>query len=389
MPLESPLIEKHRAAGAELAAYFGVMLPRQFGPPPFGDPSAEYRVAREAAALVDTNFRAVFSLGGPDHVRYLNAVMTSNIRDLKPSQGTLGLLLNSQGHILAELESLELADALLVLGHQMIGPKTAETLEKFIIMDDATLTDETALHGSLAVEGPAAADVVRELTGVELAALADREHVVGAVKRGAEGIAEAIPCRIWRHSLFSHQGSGSQGFGFAGAEFLVRRDALAPLWDALAAAVGAHGGAPIGYRAVNELRLEAGIPWFGTDFDERQIPHEAAVEISHISYIKGCYTGQEIVERVRSRGHANRRLSGLQFSGAEVPEPGAALLADGADAGNVTSAAFSPVLGRAIGMGYVRREHNQPGSILQCGSGTAEVIELPLRTAATSASFKK
>src|SRR5450631_3142212 len=109
MTLESPLIEKHSAAGAELAAYFGVKLPAQFS-----DPAAEYRLARQAAALVDTNFRAVFSLTGPDHKRYLNAVLTSTVRDLVPGAGTLGLLLNSQGHILAELETLALADRLSV-----------------------------------------------------------------------------------------------------------------------------------------------------------------------------------------------------------------------------------------------------------------------------------
>ena len=88
-----------------------------------------------------------------------------------------------------------------------------------------------------------------------------------------------------------------------------------------------HGGAPIGYRAFNALRLEAGIPWFGADFDEHQIPHEAALENTHISYTKGCYTGQEIVERVRSRGHVNRRRTGLLFSGAEPPPPGTPLTA--------------------------------------------------------------
>jgi folate-binding protein YgfZ len=378
MTLESPLIEKHRAAGAELATYFGVALPAQFS-----DFAAEYRMARESVALVDTNFRAVFSLTVPDRVRYLNAVMTSKIRDLTPGQSTLGLLLNSQGHILAELETLELADNLLVLGHQMVGAKTGETLERFIIMDDAALADVTAQYGTLAVEGPAAADVLRELTGVDLLALPEHRHVEIAVNVGAGGAGSAIPCRLWRHSLY----------GFPGAEFLVRRESLGSLWEALATPVRAHGGGPVGYRAVNALRLEAGIPWFGVDFDERQIPHEAALEISHISYIKGCYTGQEIVERVRSRGHANRRLSGLRFAGAEAPQTGAALLAGGAEAGSVTSAAFSPQMGCAIGLGYVRREHNQIGSALQCATGSSvaevEVIALPLRSAAAESSCQK
>ncbi len=194
----------------------------------------------------------------------------------------------------------------------MVREQTAATLDKFIIMDDATLTDETAETGTLAIEGPETPAIVRELTGVDLLALPMRGHVAATVK--VAGV--AIPCRVIHRSLF----------GFPGAEFLVGRDALIALWPALAAAVRAHGGAPIGYRALNALRLEAGIAWFGTDFDQRQIPHEAALEATHISFTKGCYTGQEIVERVRSRGHVNRRLAGMQFGGAEPPEADTKLL---------------------------------------------------------------
>src|SRR5437764_15468890 len=99
MSIDSPLHAFHQSAGAELGQYFGVNLPAQFT-----DFAAEYRTARQSATLVDTNFRTVFSLTGPDRSRYLNAVLTSNVRDLRAAQGTIGLLLNAQGHILAELE---------------------------------------------------------------------------------------------------------------------------------------------------------------------------------------------------------------------------------------------------------------------------------------------
>ena len=356
---ESPLAELHRAAGAPLEPYFGVLLPAQFA-----DPLAEQRIARQTAALIDTNFRAMFSLSGPDRARYLNAVMTSNVRDLAPGQANIGLLLNAQGHILAELTTLALGDRLLLLGHALVREQTFATLDKFIIMDDAILADETSESGTLAIEGPAAPAIVRELFGVDLLALPLRGHVMASVKiAGRE-----ISCRVIRHSLY----------GFPGAEFLVRREALAALWSALAAAVRAHGGAPIGYRALNALRLEAGIAWFGSDFDQRQIPHEAALEATHISFTKGCYTGQEIVERVRSRGHVNRRLTGIAFDGATPPEPDSKLLAARVEVGNVTSAAFSPLLGQPIGLGYVRREHAAPGTIMQCGESSAKIIVLPL-----------
>jgi folate-binding protein YgfZ len=364
--LDTPLIEAHREAGAEFGEYLGARLPAQFR-----DPLAEYAAARSGVAVIDTNFRAVFSLTGPDRVRYLNAVTSGNIRDLKPRESTPGLLLNAQGHMLAELLTLSLEDRLTVLSHAFVRQRTFETLDKFIIMDDATLTDETGQTGTLSIEGPKAPEVVSELTGIDLADLPPGGHAATRLKISGS----AIPCRVLRHSLF----------GFLGAELLVARDVLPSAWQALAAAAAAQGGLPIGYRALNMLRLEAGIPWFGVDFDEHQIPQEAGVEATHVSFTKGCYTGQEIVERVRSRGHVNRRLAGLLFDGAEAPAAGTALLGTdgGAEAGQITSAAFSPIAGSAIGMAYVRREYLQPGTKLKCANGTAEVTELPLRAAST------
>ena len=128
-------------------------------------------------------------------------------------------------------------------------------------------------------------------------------------------------------------------------------------------------------QALNALRLEAGIPWFPIDFNDTVIPHEAAVESTHISFSKGCYTGQEIVERVRSRGHVNRRRTQLKFSTQEAPPAGTKLRADGSEVGYVTSTAFSPSAGTAIGMGYIRREHNSPGSIIEFDGGTATAID--------------
>jgi folate-binding protein YgfZ len=162
------------------------------------------------------------------------------------------------------------------------------------------------------------------------------------------------------------------------AMIVAPREHLATLWNELLSRVRTHGGTAAGMDAINSIRLEYGTPWFGSDYGDKNIPHEAGLEQSHISYEKGCYTGQEIVERVRSRGHANRRLTELQFSDAEAPAAGTILLHDGKEIGEVTSAAFSPALGRAIGLGYVRREHAAVGTHLDASGATAEVILPPL-----------
>src|SRR6202521_3778826 len=156
--LETPLLGLHLSANAEMGEYFGTVLPARFGE--FG---AEYRAIRRAAALVDTNYRALFSLSGPDRHRYLNAVLTSNVRDLKPGQGTVGLLLTPQGHILAEVETFAREDSILAASHAMVHDRAFSTFEKFIIMDDVTLEDVTGSTGTLDLVGPRAATLLSGL----------------------------------------------------------------------------------------------------------------------------------------------------------------------------------------------------------------------------------
>ncbi len=373
--VETPLMAEHAKAGAKMGAWFGCALPDDFG-----DWQREYGFARKSVMLIDKNYRAYLSFTGPDRVRYLNAILTNNIRDLTTGEGTISLLLNPQGHILAEIETYALPDQLLCASYAMIRGRLIETLDKYIIMDDVTLTDETERLGVLALEGPKAAAVVQELTGVDIGTLPELGHVeiLRPPRRTQDDSSSAatapadaslpVPCRIVRRSPG----------GVAGAELIVDRAHLQKLWSVLVEKTRENGGGAMGYAALSALRLEQGVPWFGYDFAEQHIPHEAGLENSHIDYTKGCYTGQEIVERVRSRGQVNRVRVGLKFSGSEPPGAGTPLLADGKEAGYVTRTAFSPALGCAIGMGYLRREFSSPGTNLQTTASAAEVVRLPI-----------
>ncbi|HLW99097.1 MAG TPA: glycine cleavage T C-terminal barrel domain-containing protein [Candidatus Acidoferrales bacterium] len=361
MPTENPLRSVHEAAGARLGEYFETILPSSFT-----NARDEYRHARESVAVADKNYRAFFNFTGPDRARYLNAILTNNIKDLQPGQGVVSLLLNPQGHILAELDTYATLDRMLVATYAMIRERTAATLDKFIIMDDVTLEDITDQLGVVSIEGPKSPQLIAALHAPALDLLTELGH--------AETHVAGIPCRMVRRSPG----------GVPGAEFITSRDDLPRTWQALVDAARALGGGPIGYEALNSLRLEEGIPWFGYDFDDKVIPHEAGLEQSHINYSKGCYTGQEIVERVRSRGHVNRRRVGVAFSGQAIPEAHTPLLAGGAEVGAVTRAGFSYPLGRPIGMAYLRREHNSVGSRLTWSCGEAEVIDLPIRASASA-----
>jgi folate-binding protein YgfZ len=348
--VDTPLAKFHRKAGAKLGTWFGCCLPDDFG-----DWTAEYWFAHKTVALIDKNYRAYLSFTGPDRVRYLNAILTNNIKDLKPSHGVVSLLLNPQGHILAEIETYNLDDRLFCVSYGSIRERLIETLDKSIIMDDVTLTDETQRYATLGLEGPAAAQLVSQLTGIDLNGLAALER--------REVQADSIPCVVVRRA------PGKT----VGAEFLVEKQHVESLWTLLLTKTRAAGGGPMGYSALSALRLEQGVPWFGYDFGEKQIPHEAGLQDSHISYTKGCYTGQEIVERVRSRGQVNRRRVGLDFTGTVAPTAGDALTSDGKEVGHVTRAAFSPSRSHPIGMGYVRKDTQAPGSELEWRGGSAKV----------------
>jgi len=341
----------HLANGAMVGTWFGCALPERFG-----DWRVEYGYLRESVGVVDKNYRAYLSFTGPDRVRYLNAILTNNIKELAENRGTVSLFLNPQGHIQAEIETYALGEELFCGSYAMIRERLIEGLEKYIIMDDVTLSDQTEEYGTLALEGPKAVAVAAVLTGVDLGGLAELES--------REVLVGGVPCRMIRRS------PGGAG----GAEFLVRRGDIEALWKTVAEAARKHGGGPAGYVALNVVRLEQRIPWFGYDFGEKQIPHEAGLQDSHISYTKGCYTGQEIVERVRSRGQVNRVRVSLRLEGVKGVAANTVLTVEGKEVGIVTRTGFSPGMNAWIGMGYVRRERAEVGTKMEVAGGTARVV---------------
>jgi|HubBroStandDraft_2_1064218.scaffolds.fasta_scaffold01788_10 folate-binding protein YgfZ len=361
--IPTPLADLHRSTGAHLGVWFGCTLPDEFG-----DWRAEYRFARESVALLDKSYRAYFDFTGPDRVRYLNAILTNNIKDLRENYGVASLFLNPQGHIQAEIETYALADKLFSVSFATIRERLIAALDKYIIMDDVTLTDRTADYATLALEGPQASAIANELANVDLSSLASLEF--------REAPINAIPCRLVNRSTAAQPGTHP----IFGAEFLVERANAPALWQILRDAARAHAGGPAGYTALNALRLEQGVPWFSYDFGEKQIPHEAGLQDSHISYTKGCYTGQEIVERVRSRGQVNRTRVTLKIEATDLPAANTPLLSDDKEFGYITRAAFSPALNAIIAAAYLRREKSAPNSRLTLPTGaTATVISPPLK----------
>jgi folate-binding protein YgfZ len=133
-----------------------------------------------------------------------------------------------------------------------------------------------------------------------------------------------------------------------------------------------------GLATLNTLRIEAGTPLYGVDFDERNFPQEVGRDEQAISFTKGCYLGQETVARIDALGHVNQRIVGVKFVGETIPTAGTELTAGGATVGHVTSAAYSPLLLTPLALAMVRREHRAVGSRLESTVGSCEVVNFPL-----------
>jgi folate-binding protein YgfZ len=169
----------------------------------------------------------------------------------------------------------------------------------------------------------------------------------------------------------------------SGFDLFVPNNSLGAVADKLIAAAKQVGGRAIGWQAFETARIEAGIPRFGADMDETNIPLECGIESRAVTYNKGCYVGQEVINRIHSVGHVNRELSGLRLADdlKTLPQRGDKLFHAGKEVGYVTSAVKSPAFNENIALGYVRREANQIGNDLTLRTATGEspvkIVPLP------------
>ena len=350
----TPLAQEHLAAGAKLTLYHGAEVPLSFG-----DSTAEHQAVRRAAGLFDFSFRSKFTLAGEHRVRFLHRIVSNDIQALTPGQGTYVTLLSAQGRILADLRIYVDEDRVWVDTDADIAEKAMRTLQRYIIGDRVQI--EPSELKALAVQGPQARAAVEALWGQNLPPL---EQEMAHRSFSSEG----EPARVVRLSS-----TGEEGY-----EIWLNGAALKTVWRSAAALPTATSPVPCGTESLEMLRIEAGIARYGPDLGEDTLPLEAGL-LSALSFNKGCYIGQEIIERARSRGHVNWKLMGVRFDPASAaPEPGEALTHEGKTIGEITSACYSPSLARPIALAYLRREAAEPGARLQLASGGGgEVCGLP------------
>ena len=312
--------------------------------------------------------RGLIRVRGADRVRWTNGMLSNDVARLAPGpdrSGCYALLLTAQGRIVADLHVLAREQELWLEIARAAVPDVLARLDRYVIADDVSLADASDDWCRFALEGPRAPELLARAAGAALAIAPDCGVPLSL------GGATAVAC-AWGWS------------GEPAYQLFVPPAAAGAVSDAIAAAAGS-GGLEVGDAASLEvLRIEAGTPRLGSELGEDVLPAEAGLVGRAVSLTKGCYTGQEIVARMESRGTASHRLVGLRFDGAlpagALPIAGAPVFSGGQRVGGVTSACHSARAG-AIALAYVRRAHAEPDTEVAVGEVAARIASLPFATA--------
>ena len=351
-PIRTPLADYHLSQGATLGEYHGGIVPARFT-----NAVEEHQAVRAAAGLFDYSFRAKFAMKGKDRVRFLHRIVSNDVKNLAPGAGVYATLLNAQGQILADLRIYAAEDRLLIDTDADLRVKAMDLLRRYIIGDQVEM-EPLDLY-ALAFEGPRARGLLEKTLHIDVPALPEFGHFAGNYA--------GFPVRVVRAS-----NTGEEGY-----EVWVGSKGMMGLWGAACGQAPSYDMLPCGTEALESLRIEAGIPRYGAELAEDTLPLEANL-LNALSFNKGCYIGQEIVERARSRGRVNWKLVGVTVEAEGFPAPGEKLLLEDKEVGEITSACVSPGLKKTLGLAYLRQEHAEAGTRLKTASGfAAEVAALP------------
>ena len=308
--------------------------------------------------------RGVISVTGEDRVRWLDGMISAEVASLSAWPGISGryaLLLSPKGRIVADLHVLHDDATLWLELEASAAPEDLARLRRYVISEDVGLADASSEFLRLALEGPGAPAVL---------------------ERAGAGEALALATDAWLRARVGGTSIGVAAYGWSGEpayQLFVPRGRGEPVREALRDAAPDVAWVEADAATLELLRIEAGVPRLGAELDEEVFPAEARLTERAVSFTKGCYTGQEIVARLATRGRVNHLLVGLAFDAAAPPEPGTPLVAEGRRIGEVTSACVSPRVG-AIGLGYVRRPLDAPGTSLEAAGSPAQVVALPFVT---------
>jgi folate-binding protein YgfZ len=342
-----PLREQHLSHNALLGERDGVEVAMAYG-----DTFTEYKAATEAVALLDRSDRAVLRLEGSDRVNWLHGMTTNDVKNLPIGQGQRTTLCNAKGKVIGLGYLTQRADDILLDLDPLCREGAFASLERLLITEDVTITDETGLRSLLTLVGPGAETQLQEFFSelpVAPNSYVNCEYAGKQVwiRKSRVGVLPAFDLWVEGGELF---------------EWLASRVPL------------------LGWQATELIRIEGGEPRYGQDVTDATIPQEAGLD-NAISFEKGCYLGQETIARLHFRGHVNRNLRLFYLEDGHIPDIGAPITINGEEKGKVTSACLSPQYKIPICLGYIRREFAEAGQKVsvqtQAGQSVGEVRLLP------------
>jgi folate-binding protein YgfZ len=299
-----------------------------------------YEALRSRAAYIDLSGRGQIRVTGEDRARLLHAMSTNDVNRLEEQHGLYAFFLTAQGRIIADANIYNLGDSLWLDTEPELREKLLAHLDKYIIADDVTLEDETGNWAVLGVEGPEALNL--------------------AVKVGGDMPQADFEVKPWRDGFTARVAASGPG----GVRIFVPIAGKPKLTERLQE-LGIPQATP---EDVKIVRLENGHARYGEDISERYLLQETQM-LSAASFNKGCYLGQEIVERIRSRGQVHRLLTPVRIRTTEPPASGTKLRSGDKDAGEITSAAFSPALNETVALAYLRTENSAKGAEFTLSDG--------------------
>lgn len=361
---ESPLTDLHRRIDAVMGERDGWTVPNSYG-----NKQAEYAAVRSAGAgLIDLSPRGRILVSGSEAVPFLNGLITNDLKTLAENTWMAAAFPNVQGRLIASVRIARLPDAntFLVDTETATHERVLKTIERFTMAGDFHVRDVTGHTAMVSLQGARA----REIAGIALqqdVSTIEPKHMARLTWPAGTDLtdfANGLTMMCATHT------------GEDGCDFIVNTTHAASLWSALTGA----GATPVGFETLETLRIEAGIPRYGVDMDESNIVTEVLFDDA-VSYTKGCYLGQEIVARIKYRGHVAKQLTGVVFEKAEGVVVAPVRSADGKEIGRLTSVGFSPQLDRSIALGVLKYDYLAAGTTVKVavadGEASGQVVELP------------
>ncbi len=327
----------HQAQGAQFFKELDIEIPKNYG-----DPLKEYQAVREHAALSDLSYQGKFIISGPDAQTFLQGLISNDLLSATNEKGIYATLLTAKGKTVSDFYLFPLPEGYLMEVERGNAEKTKDHLMRFRLRSKVEISVPS--WGKLLIAGPSSASLIEKTLGLPLPDMSEQSFF----EKEVDG--ERFIC-------IKRTVTGETDF-----HLYYPTEKMGHLWQQFFSEGKALHLHPLGYDALEILRIEAGKPRYGMELNEEVIPVEAGIQDEVISYSKGCFPGQEVVARIKTYGHVNRLLSGLALEGKVVPVNGSEVFQGDKKVGWVTSAGHSPFIGKVVAMGYVRRELANPGT---------------------------